>query len=138
MSFNRFFLVLQFVVLLLPLGIVYLIALAIFTAIQLRDGDILPILLGILLLAPFLVAAFRIMLCAIKGIESLKSLGSGWWLISSVAIGASVISILVFVLGDFSQLGEVTGTLIATLSFSSVLVIPFIHCVFLKLMDDGA
>ena len=138
MSFNRFFLVLQFVVLLLPLGIVYLIALAIFTVIQLQDGDILPTLLGILLLAPFLVAAFRIMLSAIKGIESLKNLGSGWWLISSVAIGSSLISVLVFVLGDFSQFGEVAGTLIATLSFSSVLVVPFIHCVFLKLIDDGA
>ncbi len=138
MSFNRFFLVLQFVVLLLPLGIVYLTALAIFTAIQLQSGDILPTLLGILLLAPFLVAAFRIMLCAIKGIKSLKSLGSGWWLTSSIAIGASIISILVSALGDFSQLGEVTGTLIVTLSFSSVLFIPFIHCVFLKLMDDRA
>ena len=137
MSFNRFFLVLQFVVLLLPLGIVYLTALAIFTTIQLQDGDILPTLLGILLLAPFLVAAFRIMLCAIKSVKSLKSLGSGWWLTSSIAIGASTISILVFALGDFSQLGEVTGTLIATLSFSSVLVIPFIHCVFLKLRDEG-
>ncbi len=138
MSFNRVFLVLQFVVLLLPLGIMYLTALAVLTAVQLQVGDILPTLLGALLLAPFLVAAFRIMICAIKGIESLRSLGSGWWLISSVAIGASIISILVFVLGDFSQLGEVAGTLIATLSFSSLLVIPFTHCVFLKLMDDGA
>ena len=138
MSFNRFFLVLQFVVLLLPLGIVYLLALAIFTTIQLQEGDFLPTLLGTLLLAPFLVAAFRIVLSAIRGIDSLKSLGKGWWLISSVAIGASIISILVFALGDFSQLGEVTGTLIATLSISSVLVIPFIHCVILKLIDDGA
>ena len=137
MSLNRIFLVIQFVVLLLPLSIVYLIAVAILTTIQLQDGGILPTLLGILLLAPFLVAAFRVMVSAIKGIKSLKSLSSGWWLISSVAIAASIISILVFVLGDFGQLGEVTGTLIATLTFSSVLIIPFIHCVFIKLMVDG-
>ena len=133
MTFNRVFLVLQFVVLLLPLSIVYLIAMAIFTVVQVQEGGILPILLSTLLLAPFLVAAFRIMFSAIKGIESLKNIASGWWLVSGVAIGASVISVLIFTLGDFSQLGEITGTLIATLSASSVLVIPFIHCVYLKL-----
>ena len=138
MSLNRIFLVIQFVVLLLPLSIVYLIAVAILTTIQLQDGDILPPLLGILLLAPFLVAAFRVMVCAIKGIESLKSLSSVWWLISSVAIAASILSSLVFVFGDFGQLGEVAGTLVATLTFSSVLIIPFTHCVFIKLMVDGS
>ncbi len=135
MNFHRFFLVLQFVVMLLPLGIVYLLALAIFTTIQLQDGGLLPILLAVLLLAPFLVAAFRIMFSAIRSIESLKRLGSLWWIISSVAVGASVISFLIFVLGDFSQLGEVAGTLIATLAFSSFLIIPFSHCVVLKLKD---
>ena len=138
MNFNRIFLVLQFVVLLLPLGIVYLIALAVLSAVQLQDGEILPTLISVLLLAPFLVAAFRIVGCAIKGVESLKNLASGWWLISGVAIGASVISLLVFLLGDFGQLGAITGTLIATFSFSSVLVIPFVHCVILKLRDEGA
>ena len=98
MTFNRVFLVLQFVVLLLPLSIVYLIAMAIFTVIQVQEGGILPILLSTLLLAPFLVAAFRIMFSAIKGIESLKNIASGWWLVSSVAIGASVISVLIFTL----------------------------------------
>ena len=136
MSFNRVFLVLQFVVLLLPTGIVYLIAIAVFITVQLQDGGILPTLLGVLLLAPFLVAAFRIMFSAIRSKTSLKRLGSSWWIISSVAIGASVVSFLIFILADFSQFGEVAGTLIATLAFCSFLVIPFTHCVVLKLRDD--
>ncbi len=138
MILNRIFLILQFVVLLLPLGIVYLIALVVFTAIQIQEGGILTMLVTVLLLTPFIVAAFRIMFSAIRGVESIKRLGSVWWLISGVAVGASVISILIFMLGDFSQLGEITGTLIATLSASSVLVIPFVHCVFLKFKDEGA
>ena len=137
MSFNRFFLVLQFVVLLVPMGILYLAAISVFTAVQLEDGGILPILVSVLLLAPFLVAAFRVMISAIKGTESLKGLGSAWWVVSGMAIGASVVSILVFLLDGFDQLGEVVGTLTATMFASSVLIIPFIHCVYLKLHGDG-
>ena len=51
MSFNRFFLVLQFIVLVLPLGVVYLLALALLTVVQLQEGGIFPTLLGVFLLA---------------------------------------------------------------------------------------
>ena len=70
MSFNRFFLVIQFVVLLVPLGLIYLIGLAVLTTVQLQEGEILLTLFSVFLLAPFLVAAFRILGCAIRSAES--------------------------------------------------------------------
>lgn len=129
MNINKAIRILEFIVIFIPVTILYLFALAVFIPLMLRDGDIPSISLGLLLAAPCLFSCYRIFTpVMLRGIGALNIENNKryiWlWLGCVLSLGA----LLMVAFEPYIQLNDDDlQHIIRMWAVGSLLNIPLVH-----------
>lgn len=129
MRFNRILRIIEFIVLFIPVTLLYFLALLLFIPVSLRDGDIPVITLGLILAAPCLISCYRFFVpVMLHDIGKLKSISIRWYIwiwIGCVLSLAALVSVIIEPLSAMKD--DDFQHVIRMWAVGSVLIIPIAH-----------
>ena len=132
MSFHKAALLSQVVLLLIPTTVAYIFGFA-YSIVLLGEPGRSGMTAAALLVGVFLFSGWKLMVAALGGVHTLIDVPRFWWWLSGVAAVLGVASWLRLLLNEELSSSDFLGTLSLSLLLGVPLIVPYLHCLVLRI-----